>query len=530
MSSSNSPANAAVNVKRSSRLAAKEKEHRENPEFKDFETDSRKRGRDKSETLSSIYKRSAPSSAKKLTPVASPAPEMDVQIPGSAQPRVRLKHSPAPTAAVVGAEIGVSSPSSVADGVLSTRETSGNGIVHTDIGRDDVNMPSQRTPNNTLVAKLKESQKAKAITPPPMPPVKPSPPVNFGSMRNRIPSAKASAAMEASREHSPSFRAAHVAVARTDLVPVEPKVVVPTPVLPPPPPPPPVPVAVPIPPGMAQPAAMQRERVINRQRGAQAGGFGVSCLSNADSEDLRRRLGGAVERWLSARSSLPGGEGDDLGGFRPEIERLVKLIAFDAFEIKQENEEVEGSRHGSNGVDGCGGAATSGLGNGDDSFEWCSSKEVTTTRFRIAHSELKAPFVFESTQHVFTGSMGLVPGEGVGADSGSAANGACLEQADSASHRPPRLEGLLWKVQFELIGFFVLAYHTQSYQVDEDVELLRLEEVREALQTHITSSELGVLFMLAGHAGLGPAAWKFVEDLCFWTANFSLPEFPGPSC
>ncbi len=53
-------------------------------------------------------------------------------------------------------------------------------------------------------------------------------------------------------------------------------------------------------------------------------------------------------------------------------------------------------------------------------------------------------------------------------------------------------------------------------------------QVREALQTHITSSELGVLFMLAGSASLGPAAWQLVEDVCFWTANFSLPEFPGP--
>ncbi len=52
--------------------------------------------------------------------------------------------------------------------------------------------------------------------------------------------------------------------------------------------------------------------------------------------------------------------------------------------------------------------------------------------------------------------------------------------------------------------------------------------MREALQTHITSSELGVLFMLAGSASLGPAAWQLVEDVCFWTANFSLPEFPGP--
>jgi hypothetical protein len=52
-----------------------------------------------------------------------------------------------------------------------------------------------------------------------------------------------------------------------------------------------------------------------------------------------------------------------------------------------------------------------------------------------------------------------------------------------------------------------------------------LNEVRAALNTFISSSELGVLLMLAGNANKGANAWNDVEKVCFWTSNFSLPEF-----
>jgi hypothetical protein len=201
------------------------------------------------------------------------------------------------------------------------------------------------------------------------------------------------------------------------------------------------------------PAAVQKP-VRERHGGRPATDHGAAGgLGGADNDDLRRRLGGAVEQWISARSALPGGEGEDLCGFRPEIERLVKLIAFEAFEIKQELDEAEGG-DGDGGADGGGDPPTA----SGDTY----GREVTTTRFRLEHPEVKAPFVFESTQHVFSGSV----------------LGAAAAAAGGVGRQRHRLEGLKWKVEFELIGFFVLALHTQTFEVDEDVELPRLEKVR----------------------------------------------------
>ena len=45
-----------------------------------------------------------------------------------------------------------------------------------------------------------------------------------------------------------------------------------------------------------------------------------------------------------------------------------------------------------------------------------------------------------------------------------------------------------------------------------------------ALDTPLSPSELAVLLMLAGNACRGAAAWNDVEDVCFWSNNFSLPE------
>ena len=50
-------------------------------------------------------------------------------------------------------------------------------------------------------------------------------------------------------------------------------------------------------------------------------------------------------------------------------------------------------------------------------------------------------------------------------------------------------------------------------------------QVRLALDTPLSPSELAVLLMLAGNACRGAAAWNDVEDVCFWSNNFSLPEF-----
>jgi hypothetical protein len=135
------------------------------------------------------------------------------------------------------------------------------------------------------------------------------------------------------------------------------------------------------------------------------------------AEELRKGLGGAVERWISARNALPG---EDSARFPSEIHRLVGLIAFDACEKSRGVGEF---------------APPDVIGGGGETI---SRTEVTTTRFRLAHPEIKSPLVFEATNHIFTGSI---------LGTGSEHN----------------IQGLRWKVEFELIGFFILALHTQTY-------------------------------------------------------------------
>jgi hypothetical protein len=135
------------------------------------------------------------------------------------------------------------------------------------------------------------------------------------------------------------------------------------------------------------------------------------------AEELRRGLGGAVERWISARNALPG---EDSARFPSEIHRLVGLVAFDGCDRSRGVEER---------------APSDVLGGGSETV---SRTQVTTTRFRLAHPEIKSPLVFEATNHIFAGSI-----LGTGTEH--------------------NIQGLRWKVEFELIGFFLLALHTQTY-------------------------------------------------------------------
>ena len=45
-------------------------------------------------------------------------------------------------------------------------------------------------------------------------------------------------------------------------------------------------------------------------------------------------------RWIKARSNLGGGSKEDNAGFPSEIMRLAKLIAFEACELKREEEVI----------------------------------------------------------------------------------------------------------------------------------------------------------------------------------------------
>lgn len=139
-----------------------------------------------------------------------------------------------------------------------------------------------------------------------------------------------------------------------------------------------------------------------------------SLQQSVVTEDLRKGLGGAVDRWISARNALPG---EDSGRFPSEIHRLVQLIAFEACDKSRTAEQPVES-------------------DASDASEGVCGKEVTTTRFRLAHPEMqKVPFVFEVTNHFFSGNV-------VGSEQ--------------------QIRGLRWKVEFELIGFFLIALHTQA--------------------------------------------------------------------
>ena len=422
-----------TNPKRSSRLAAKE--IRESAEPKDVEVDSRKRGRDKSDNFSSIYKRATPASAKKASQIPT-SNEIEVSSPGGGTPPVKARERP--TAVVqpvvnipVPTEQKINSPLIIVEASSTVRIGLGNGPnSSTEIEKDVVQSPAQRAPNNLLVSKLKESQKIKGtvsnvkVSPKPAS-VVPGQQHNFGPKNPRLQTTKPPGTFDAPNQQSQARQHdARLPVHRPENSSSgsEFKLLNDRP---------------------AHSAA--HSKAAREKRGSVTGAEHASVrgLPNADNEDLRRRLGGAVERWISARSALPGGEGDDLGVFRPEIERLVKLIAFEAFEIKKELDEAEGADRG---------AAAAAVAAAASVGDVCG-REVTTTRFRLEHPEVKAPFVFESTQHVFSGSVLGTAGQ----------------------HH--RLEGLRWKVEFELIGFFVLALHTQTYEVEEDVELPRLEKV-----------------------------------------------------
>jgi hypothetical protein len=153
-------------------------------------------------------------------------------------------------------------------------------------------------------------------------------------------------------------------------------------------------------------------------------------------EDLRKGLSGAVDRWISARNSLPG---EDSGRFPSEIHRLAQLIAFETCEKGRAADQAVAS-------------------DPSDASDGVIGREVVTTRFRLAHPDMqKVPFVFQATHHSLTGTTGT-------------------------GHH---IKGLRWKVEFELIGFFLLALHTQT--LDREYSNLTLESVHHQISETILS-------------------------------------------
>eukprot|EP00960_Hanusia_phi_P071865 767651-Hanusia_phi.AAC.3 len=208
----------------------------------------------------------------------------------------------------------------------------------------------------------------------------------------------------------------------------------------------------------------------------ESGGKVSPARGGAMSMELEQGFKLAVERWMSSRAALPKSDG---GKFQSEIKRLVSRIFFESFEQERE-------RHADGGPAG---------------RQELSGWETTRTRFSFIGDGQEASsssMEFLSTRHFFSGSI-------LGQDE--------------------QFRQLLWKVEFELTGAFYLSFHTQSLQCCEDVEWIFLENLKQLLRTDISIAELGVLIMLAGNAKKGGMAWKDVEELCFWTDGFSMPEF-----
>ena len=203
----------------------------------------------------------------------------------------------------------------------------------------------------------------------------------------------------------------------------------------------------------------------------------------AVTSEVRKGLWASVERWLAARVAL-GGEGHDK--FKSEVKRLCQLLLFEEYKhVQRMNKQCLDDQ-----LVECDGASM--------------SQEVTFCRyaFRVPVNHPRPPpqLVFEATTHIFA--------------------------ADSYTGKTQRgFKDMRWKTDIELAGIMSLSYNTQTMEVEEAVEAGALEQMKATLNTELTAAELGVFLLIAGLCSRGVAAWVDVQDFCFWSHNFSLPEF-----
>jgi hypothetical protein len=210
----------------------------------------------------------------------------------------------------------------------------------------------------------------------------------------------------------------------------------------------------------------------------------LSAQQEAVTSEVRKGLWASVERWLAARWAL-GGDGHEK--FKSEVKRLCQLLMFEEYKHTQEedtecfDEQLRAERD-----------------NGS------MSREVTYCRFAFRvpqnHPRPPPPLIFEATTHIFS--------------------------ADTVIGKTQRgLKGMRWKTEIELEGILSLSYNTQSMEVEEAIEADVLEQMKNTLNTELTVSELGVFLLIAGLCSRGVSAWGDVQDFCFWSHNFTLPEF-----
>jgi hypothetical protein len=210
----------------------------------------------------------------------------------------------------------------------------------------------------------------------------------------------------------------------------------------------------------------------------------LTPAQEAATQELRKGLWSVVERWLAARAALAG---DGLDRFKSEIKRLCQLLVFD--EYKQSQHDVH------------------------DCFDeqLCEARdkgsmrcETTSTSysFRVPANHPRPPpkLLFEATTWIFS--------------------------ADSVMGKTRKgIQDLRWKTEVDLAGVISLSFFSQSMEpCYEEIEAGVLEQLKSTLNTELTVSELGVLLIIAGFCCRGQAAWIDVQDICFWSHNFSLPE------
>jgi len=209
----------------------------------------------------------------------------------------------------------------------------------------------------------------------------------------------------------------------------------------------------------------------------------LTPMQELATNELRKGLWAVVEQWLVARATLPG-DGQDK--FKSEIKRLCQILVFDEYKQTQHLDQQ------------CFDAQL-----GADFDRGTMRRDTTYTKFgfRVHVNNAKPPphMMFEASTYIFS--------------------------ADSVMGNTQRgVKDLRWKTEVDLVGVFSMCFDTQSMDVDEDIEADKLQQLKMTLNTELTVSELGVLLIIAGMCCRGVAAWVDVQDLCFWSHNFTLPE------
>jgi hypothetical protein len=201
--------------------------------------------------------------------------------------------------------------------------------------------------------------------------------------------------------------------------------------------------------------------------------------------ELRKGLWASVERWLVARAVIAP-DSQDQAKFKGEVKRLCQMMVFDEYKQTQHHEPPCFDEQ-----------------LGEERDGGSMRREVTWTKFgfRVAanHPRPPPPLIFTATSHFFSAKSVF----------GKTQKG---------------LKDLRWKTEFDLDNFFSISFNTQTFEMDEDVDLTVFDFLKTTLNTELTLSELGVLLMIAGVSCRGVSAWADVQDVSFWSRNFTLPE------